>query len=324
MKKLLTILLSIALVLSLTLVTAEKAELKRVAFIVKGYNDTYCLMIGDIFEKYAKEKYSDLYEVTMFDGEINNDTINNIIDTCVANKFDVIVLTQNDPDTPVANVKAAVEAGVKVIITVGSINDDGESIYIDSDPIQQASLLTTYAIEQGIVKEGTNVAILRGIDGTFHADGRHDGFIKDLEAVGANVVDDQTANWSTSEALPIVEAWLISHPEIEVIFSANDDMALGAIQARNAADRKDIKVFSVDANELGCQALIDGDLYATVAQDTLGYAHGAADTAAKLLRGEEADNIKLDSKLILLEDVDEILMVVHGYTEEEVKKLYEK
>ena len=210
-----------------------------------------------------------------------------------------------------------------MIITVGSINDDGESIYIDSDPIQQASLLTTYAIEQGIVKEGTNVAILRGIDGTFHADGRHDGFIKDLEAVGANVVDDQTANWSTSEALPIVEAWLISHPEIEVIFSANDDMALGAIQARNAADRKDIKVFSVDANELGCQALIDGDLYATVAQDTLGYAHGAADTAAKLLRGEEADNIKLDSKLILLEDVDEILKVVHGYTDEEIKKLYE-
>ncbi|MGI6215415.1 MAG: sugar ABC transporter substrate-binding protein [Christensenellales bacterium] len=322
MKKLISVLLILCMVLSLGLATAEAN--KRVAFIVKGYNDTYCLLVSDIFAKYAKEKYSDLYDVTLFDGEMSNETINNLIDTCVADKYDVIIFEQNDPDTPVANVKAAVEAGVPVIVTVGSVNDDGESAFFDADPVQQGSLLTTYAIEQGIVKEGTNVAILRGIDGTFHADGRHDGFMKDLESVKANIVDDQTANWSTSEALPIVEAWLISHPEIEVIFSANDDMALGAIQAMKAADRMDIKVFSVDANELGCQALIDGELTATVAQDTFGYAHGPADGAAKILKGEKLESVRLDSKLILPEDVDEILIQVHGYTEEEVAKLHEE
>ncbi|MDO5022713.1 MAG: sugar ABC transporter substrate-binding protein [Eubacteriales bacterium] len=324
MKKLLSLLLALCMVLSLGLAAAEQKELKRVAFIVKGYSDTYCLLVSDIFAKYAKEKYGDLYEVTLFDGEMSNETINNLIDTCVADKYDVIIFEQNDPDTPVANVKAAVAAGIPVIVTVGSINDDGESAFFDANPVQQGSLLTTYAIEQGIVKEGTNVVLLRGIDGTFHADGRHDGFVQDLEKVKANIVDDQTANWSTSEALPIVEAWLISHPEIEVIFAANDDMALGAIQAMKAADRMDIKVFSVDANELGCQALIDGELTASVAQDTFGYAHGAADAAAKVINGEKIEGVRLDSKLILPEQVDEVLIQVHGYTEEEVAKLHEE
>ncbi len=124
------------------------------------------------------------------------------------------------------------------------------------------------------------------------------------------------------QALPIVEAWLISNPEIEVIFAANDDMALGAIQALTSANRLDIKVFSVDANELGCQALIDGTLSATVAQDTFGYAHGAADYAAKLIKGEAVESQRLNSVLILPDAVDQILLTVHGYTEEQVKALY--
>jgi inositol transport system substrate-binding protein len=324
MKKLMVILMVLTMLVSFALPAAAEKALPKVAFIVKGYTDTYCYLVGDLFMKYAKETYADQFTVDSFDGEMSNETINNLIDTCVANGYNIIVFEQNDPNTPVANVKAAVAAGVKVIVTVGSVNDDGESIYLDANPVQQGSLLTTYAIQQGFVKAGTNVALLRGIDGTFHADGRHQGYIQDLTAVGAKIVDDQTANWSTSEALPIVEAWLISNPEIECIFAANDDMALGAIQAIKAAGRTDIKVFSVDANELGCQALIDGDLTATVAQDTFGYAHGAADYCAALIKGEKVESKRLDSKLILLADVNQILLTVHGYTQEQVDALYKK
>lgn len=322
MKKILSVLLALVLLISSVSFVLAEQELAKVAFIVKSYNDTYTYLVGEIFEKYAKETYADLYSVDMFDGELSNEVINNLIDTCVANGYDIIIFQQNDPDTPIANVKAAVEAGVKVIVTVGSVNDDGESFYLDADPVQQGKLLTTYAIEQGFVKEGTKVALLRGIDGTFHADGRHEGFLEDLNSVGAEIVDDQTANWATSQALPIVETWLISNPDLECIFAANDDMGLGAIQAIKAAGRDDIKVFSIDANELGCQALIDGDLTATVAQDTLGYAHGAADYAASLIKGEEVESKRLPSKLILLDDVNEILSVVHGYSQKQIDALY--
>lgn len=294
------------------------SDLPKVAFICKGYTDTYCYLVMQKFQEYYEENYTDQYTIETFDGEMSNDTINNLIETCVADGFSVIILQQNDPDSPVQVIKDAVAAGVNVVITVGSVNDDGESYYLDADPVQQGTLLVDYAVEQGIVKEGTNVALLRGIDGTFHADGRHQGYVDGLEAIGANIVDDQTANWSTSEALPIVEAWLVSNPEIEVIFAANDDMALGAIQAMQDAGRTDIKVFSVDANELGCIALKQGMLTASVAQDTLGYAHGAADYAAKLIAGEEVESVRLPSSLVTTAEVDDILMNIHGYTQEEV------
>ena len=323
MKKLLTILLALVMIMS-TCVFASAEELPKVAFICKGYSDTYCYLVGEILVNYAEENYADQFSIDMFDGEVDNDVINSLIETCTVDKYDAIIIQQNDPDSPVPAIKAAVEEGIYVIITVGSVNDDGESYYLDADPVQQGTLLTDYATEQGGLKEGTNVALLRGIDGTFHADGRHDGYVKGCEAVNANIVDDQTANWKTSEAQPIVEAWLVSNPEIEVIFAANDDMALGAINAIIGAGLKpgeDIKVYSVDANAQGCEALKAGYLNASVAQDTFGYAQTAVDYAAKLLAGETVESQRLDSELVTLDNVDDILRTVHGYTDEQIAAL---
>ena len=274
--------------------------------------------------KYAKETYADQYTVDSFDGEMSNETINNLIDTCVVNGYDIIVFEQNDPNTPVANVKAAVAAGTKVVVTVGSINDDGESTIWTPTPYSRARCSPRTPSSRALSRQARMLRSCAALTAPSTLMAAMKATSMDLEAVGAKIVDDQTANWSTSEALPIVEAWLISNPEIECIFAANDDMALGAIQAIKSAGRTDIKVFSVDANELGCQALIDGDLTATVAQDTFGYAHGAADYCATLLKGEMAESMRLDSKLVLLADVDQILLTVHGYTQEQVTALYAK
>lgn len=325
MKKVLAILLVTVLAFSMITVSASAETAKpRVAFICKGYSDTYCYLVMQIFLDYYEKTYKDLYTVDTFDGEFDSDKINTLIETCTADKYDVIIMQQNDPDTPVPYVKAAVAAGTQVIITVGSINDDGESYYLDADPVQQGSLLVEYAVKEGFVKAGTKCAVLRGLDGTFHSEGRTEGFVSLLTEVGADIVDNQTAEWSTSKAMPIVESWLISNPEIECIFACNDDMALGALQAMALAGRKDIKVFSVDANELGCIALKNGQLTATVAQDTFGYANGAADFAAQLVKGEKVESKRLDSKLILLDQVDDILRTVHGYTDEEIAKVVEQ
>ena len=325
MKKVLAILLVTVLAFSMITVSASAETAKpRVAFICKGYSDTYCYLVMQIFLEYYEKTYADLYTVDTFDGEFDSDKINTLIETCTADKYDVIIMQQNDPDTPVPYVKAAVAAGTKVIITVGSINDDGESYYLDADPVQQGSLLVEYAIKEGFVKAGTKCAVLRGLDGTFHSEGRTEGFVSLLNEVGADIVDNQTAEWSTSKAMPIVESWLISNPEIECIFACNDDMALGALQAMSLGNREDIKVFSVDANELGCIALKNGHLTATVAQDTFGYADGAADFAAALIKGEPVESKRLDSKLILADQVDDILRTVHGYTDEEIAAVIEK
>lgn len=318
MKRILCALLVVLLLGSLLGVASAGEEKARVAFICKGYQDTYCMVVRQLFEDYATETYGDLYTVDYFDGETDADKITQLIETCTASDYDVIVFQQEDADAPVAAVKAAAEAGIPVVVTVGSINDDGISYYLDADPVQQGSLVAQYAIDQGVLKEGTKVAILQGPAGQFHSNGRTQGYNDAIESVGADKLAQEICNWQKDEAQRMVENWLVAYPELEVILACNDDMALGAIEAMKLAGNDSIYVVGVDANAEGCMALKDGTLKATVAQDTISYAHDAANFAAKLIKGEEVESRICDSVLILADQADEILMTIHGYTQEQI------
>lgn len=320
MKKVLAIV--IALVLCVACVGMASAEEKaRVAFICKGYQDTYCLLVMNIFDEYVQENYADLYTVDYFDGETDAAKITQLVEDCTASQYDVIVLQQEDPDAVVPAVNAAMDAGIQVITTVGKVNDEGRSTFIDCDPTQQALLVANYAVEQGVLKEGTKVAILQGPAGQYHSNSRCEGYNAVIEEIGANKLAQEICNWQKSEAQACVENWLVAYPDLEVILSANDDMALGAIEALKLAGNDKVYVVGIDANEEGCLALKDGTLKATVAQDTFGYAYGAADLTAAYLQGEAIESTIKDSVLVLPEAADENLMLVHGYTQEQIDAL---
>jgi ABC-type sugar transport system substrate-binding protein len=142
-----------------------------------------------------------------------------------------------------------------------------------------------------------------------------------IQKTGADLIANQTGNWRTSEAQPIVESWLVSNPELEVILSCNDDMALGAITACENAGRTDIKIIGVDANELGCIALKQGKLVATVAQPTILYAELSADYASQIIKGQKPKSVNADSVLILPNNVDEILGTIHGYSNAQIQAI---
>jgi len=321
MKKILCTLLAVLLMCSFLGAASASEGTARVAFICKGYQDTYCMVVRQLFDNYVAETYSDLYTVDYFDGETDADKITQLIETCTVSGFDVIVMQQEDADAPVAAIRAAADAGIPVVVTVGSVNDDGVSFFLDADPQQQGRLVAEYAIEQGVLKEGTKVAILQGPAGQFHSNGRTQGYNDAIEQVGADKLAQEICNWQKDQAQRCVENWLVAYPELEVILACNDDMALGAIEAMKLAGNDSIYVVGVDANAEGCLALKEGTLKASVAQDTISYAHGAADFAAKLIQGETVESRICDSVLVLKEDADEILLTIHGYTPEQIAEL---
>jgi ABC-type sugar transport system substrate-binding protein len=321
MKRILALVLTVLLALSCLGGVAVAEEKARVAFICKGYQDTYCLLVMNIFKKYVEETYADQFTVDYFDGETNADKITQLIETCTASKYNVIIMQQQDADAPVAAVKAAKEAGIPVVVTVGSINDGGISYYLDANPEQQGSIVAQYAIDQGVLKKDTKVAILQGPAGQFHSNGRTKGYNDAITKVGANKLAQEICEWQKDKAQTCVENWLVAYPDLEVILACNDDMALGAIEAMKLAGNDKIYVVGVDANEEGCLAIKAGTLKASVAQDTMGYAHGAADFASKLLKGEPVESKICDSVLITKENVDDILLNIHGYTADQIKAL---
>jgi ribose transport system substrate-binding protein len=114
------------------------------------------------------------------------------------------------------------------------------------------------------------IVALQGILENKPAQLRFAGLQKVLaENPGVTLLDQQTANWDRSQAFPIVQAWLSKYGDkIKAIWAANDDMALGAVEALRAQGLAGkIPVVGVDGIPEAIQAVKTGEMTATVSSD---------------------------------------------------------
>jgi simple sugar transport system substrate-binding protein len=114
------------------------------------------------------------------------------------------------------------------------------------------------------------IAELQGTTGSAPANDRMKGFREVLKQYpDMKIVMTQTGNFTRAEGQQVMEAFLKSPQgnKINALFSHNDDMALGAIQAIEAAGKKpgkDIVIVSVDGVKDAFQAMVDGKLNCSV------------------------------------------------------------
>lgn len=141
-----------------------------------------------------------------------------------------------------------------------------------------------------------NIVILEGTVGASAAVGRTNGF-NDALAESPNkdrynILASQTGDFTRAKGQQVMESFLKSYRnDIDVLISQNDDMALGAIQAIEAAGLKpaqDIIIIGADAVKGMFQAMIDGKANATIECNPL---QGKIffETALKVLNGEQVD-----------------------------------
>mgnify|MGYP000217295213 FL=1 len=123
--------------------------------------------------------------------------------------------------------------------------------------------------------------------------------IKALTDAGVEVEELllQRGDWDQAKGQQIVQDALTQFGDkIEVVFCNNDAMALGALQAIDAAGRKvneDIYLVGVDALTEAVQNITDGKMTGTVFNDYIGQAKTAADMAVKYLDGESVDPVNM-------------------------------
>jgi ribose transport system substrate-binding protein len=116
--------------------------------------------------------------------------------------------------------------------------------------------------------EGGIIA-LQGILDTSAAKDRFIGLQDALaENPGITLLDEQAADFDRTNAFNVTKTLLTKHGDaIKGIWAANDDMALGALQALEAAGRTDVAVVGIDAVPEAVQAIADGKMTATVSSD---------------------------------------------------------
>ena len=111
--------------------------------------------------------------------------------------------------------------------------------------------------------------------------------VKALKDAGIEVeqLDDQVGNWDQAQAQSLVANSLAQHgKDIEVVFCNNDAMALGALQAIEAAGETvgtDVYLVGVDALQEACDNVKAGKQTGTVFNDHISQSHSAADAAVK-------------------------------------------
>ncbi|NLG69976.1 MAG: ribose ABC transporter substrate-binding protein RbsB [Firmicutes bacterium] len=208
------------------------------------------------------------------------------IEDLIAQRVDAILINPTDSSAVVPAVLAANRAGIPVL-TVDRGADGGKvAAHIASDNVA-GGRMAGELIAQVLGGSG-NVVELEGIPGTSAARDRGAGFNEVMRQYPAiRIVARQEAGFDRARGLTVMENILQAQPRIDAVFAHNDEMALGALTAIEAAGRLgEIKVVGFDATADAVKAVEEGRMLATVAQQPRLMGALGVETALRVLRGE--------------------------------------
>ncbi len=159
----------------------------------------------------------------------------------------------------------AKEAGIPVILEDRTVtaSDDLYAAWVGLDFRNEGVMAGEWAAET-FGDTATNLVVLEGTTGSAPANDRADGFNEAIEGTSITLLDSQTGNFTRAEGKTVMEGFIQKHGDsIDLVYAHNDDMALGAIDAIEAAGLVpgvDIQIVSIDAVKDGMLALIDGKI----------------------------------------------------------------
>lgn len=270
----------------------KKSDKFKIGFSVSTLNNPFFVTLSDGAKKIAEEKG---IELVVVDAQDDASKQASDVEDLIQKNVDLLLINPVDSSAVGATVESANSANIPVI-TVDRSAESGKVVsHIASDNVAGGKLAGDYLLE--LVGEGAKVAMLEGVAGSSAARDRGEGFHKAVDGK-VDLVASQTANFNRSEGLTVMENILQAHPDVQAVFAQNDEMALGALEAIQAA-KKDIIVIGFDATDDALKAIKEGKLAASVAQKPEEIGKIAIETAVKYLNGEKVEeNVPVDLELV--------------------------
>ncbi len=207
------------------------------------------------------------------------------IEDLIAKKVRVVIINPTDSDAIVPTVKKLNAAKIPVITVDRAANGGTVAAHIASDNVAGGEIAANYVGDHLNMKG--NVVMLEGIPGSSAARDRGKGFREGLKQYpGIALVASQTADFDRAKGLAVMENILQAQKKIDAVFAQNDEMALGAVQAIEAAKRgREMFVVGFDAIADALKAIQEGRMAATIAQQPKEMGRLAVEAAATVLKG---------------------------------------
>ena len=218
------------------------------------------------------------------------------VNSMIAQGVDVIFLAPREEKPLIPAVMAAKKAGIPVILLDRSVDPSlakaGEDYltFIGSDFVQEGKRIAEWLVKNANGK--SKIIELEGTTGSSPANDRKKGFDEAIKAAGGfEIVASQTGDFARDKGRQVAEALLQAHPDADIIYAHNDEMAMGAIAALEAAGKvpgKDVLVLSIDGGKEAVQAVVDGKI-AAVVECNPRFGPKAFETMQRYAKGEKID-----------------------------------
>jgi len=163
--------------------------------------------------------------------------IADIEDMVSTRNIDGLVILPGDPDAMTSAIKQVKDAGKFVTVVDRQLSITGvEDLYVAGDNPGLGANAAAYIKEQ--LPEGGNIVILRGLPIPIDQQ-RFDGFMGGIEGTNITVLDDEFANWNRDDGFKVMQDFLTRFPDIKAVWTQDDDISLGAMEAIKQAGRED-------------------------------------------------------------------------------------
>lgn len=213
------------------------------------------------------------------------------VEDLIARRVDAIFLAPREFEGLGPALEAAKAAKIPVFLidreAAGTAGEDYVA-FIGSDFVHQGRRAGEWLAQR--TKGVASIVEVTGTSGSSVARDRSRGFREAIQGhPGMKIIASQTGDFARAPAQKLMENVLQAKgKETTAVYAHSDEMALGAIQALKSAGRqpgKDVIVVSVDGQKSALQAIIDGELAATVESNPR-FGPKAFDALEKHLRGE--------------------------------------
>ena len=286
---------------------------KKVGVCIYQFSDNFMTLFRTELENYLVGLGFSKDNITIVDGVNDQATQSGQIDSFIADEVDVLIINPVNSSSASTITDKVVAAGIPLVYINREPDaereqawvDDGiKATYVGADARQSG----TYQGEEIAELENKGDAdgdgvvryiMVQGDPENVDAQYRTEFSVKALTDAGMEVEEllKQRGDWDQARAQQIAQDALNQYGDkIEVIFCNNDAMALGALQAIEAAGRKvneDIYLVGVDALTEAVQNVIDGKQTGTVFNNHFAQAQAASDIAVKFLNGEKVDAVNM-------------------------------
>jgi simple sugar transport system substrate-binding protein len=214
--------------------------------------------------------------------------------------------------TPMGNdvipaLDAAADSGLVIVLADNDLADFTKKTAVAAtDNVAGGQLAGEYL--KSVLQEGDTIGLMEGVRGVPALDARIQGVQDALEGTGVEVIiGGAETKCDSAQGATVAEDLLTREPNLTAIYSACDDPAIS--DAKVAKDQgKQVMVVGYDGLPTAAQAILDGDMTATIAQFPGQMAALGVEAAVNAVRGNPVEPfIDTGTELVTADNAEQFL-----------------